>query len=77
MTICLTDEGTCTITAGNPSVTVNHGKGSTPDFVAITPLDDLEGRDWRIDWDTVSSTQFTLYLNDVDPFNDHDFRYGV
>ena len=73
----LTHADSFTLTKDNESVTVNHGKGEAPDFIAITPLDDLDGRDWYIDWSTVSSTQFTFYINNADPFNDHSFRYAV
>jgi hypothetical protein len=53
--------GSATITAGNTSITVNHGLASTPVRVSLTPSTDTLGARWWIS--ATSSTQFTISIN--------------
>jgi len=66
-------EGNAQIVAGDTSVVVNHGYGSAPTGIWVTPKEDLGGRDWWLD--TITATQFTLHISTDDPFEDFDFRF--
>lgn len=67
--------GNAQIAAGNTSVTVNHGYGSAPTAVYITPKDDLGGADWWVDYAAITAVNITIYISSPDPFSNHDFRF--
>lgn len=71
----LSVQDTATITAGNTSVIVTHGKGSTPGHVSLTPLDDLGARNYWVS--DIGATQFTIHISMVDPWGDHQFKWAA
>jgi len=64
------NSGTATITAGNTSVTVNHGLAETPNWINITPLGNLGH--WYIT--ARDDTSFTVEFS-VSPDTDTDFLW--
>jgi len=65
------NRGTITITAGNTSVTVNHGLVSKPSNVLATPLGDPGDRYWI---DNVTDTTFDIVLASA-PTSDVTFSW--
>ena len=66
--------GTATITAGNTHVDVTHGLGETPEDVRITPLDDLDGRNFWVS--DIGDTTFRINITSMDLQN-HQFKWRV
>lgn len=68
-------EGDCTVTAGNATVIVNHGFGSTPSCVWVQVKEELFGRQFFIDYTQVTAVQFTLSISTTELTEDFSFRW--
>ena len=67
------NEDTATIDAGDKSVTVTHGVGTTPLTITITPAQNIGSRGvWYSD---VGATTFKINISSADPFTDFTFGW--
>jgi hypothetical protein len=67
--------GVATIVPGTESVTVLHGFGSVPTSVWLRPKDDLGGRDSWVDYTSITATELTVYIRNMDLEENHSFQF--
>jgi len=66
--------GTLTITAGQESGSFTHGSGQIPQHVCVTPLTNLEGRNYWVSEKTSSTVTVKISSTDL---SDHQFLIKV